>query len=499
MGIMDYFNSLMGNNSSNGSAQTYPYQMQDPLPPIQGITAGLLQPNPQDQQPQQSGGGILDNLHFNPTANSMGLINMGAQMLANSGPSQHPQNALQSLGAGMGGFLQGHEQHDLMDIRKQTVENNAFQQAQQAQYRQLLAKKQQQDQLTNQHKGLVDLATDIKTKAQAQGIVDPEKLDILSHQIQDSQRPYLSSLGIADGQYIPNINNIADMTPQETQAITTQNKVREQSALAPGLAQQHQTNSNIDLTNAIAKDEAINKNTNAQVTDEAINNAAARYNIDGTLPAMGMGKEAAAGRSAILNRAAELATGTSGADQRMGQIDNKANSGALNQLQKQQSMVSSFERTFTKNADLATNLSNKLDRSGVPIFNTWKQAGQKAVTGNADLSAFHAATETVINEYAKISSGSMGNTAVSDAARKQAQSILNTAQTPEQYIAVLSLLRQETQNRMSSFDAEKEALRKSFKNTGKPDAIEATSPQVPTTPQDNGANDPAYQAYLRGK
>jgi len=41
------------------------------------------------------------------------------------------------------------------------------------------------------------------------------------------------------------------------------------------------------------------------LTNDAIDLAADRYNYDGTLPPMGMGKEAAAGRSTIMNRAAE--------------------------------------------------------------------------------------------------------------------------------------------------------------------------------------------------
>lgn len=67
---------------------------------------------------------------------------------------------------------------------------------------------------------------------------------------------------------------------------------------------------------------------NANFTQDAIGNAARRYNFDGTLPPMGMGKAGSAGRTAILNRAAELAAGVDGTQQRSDQLGNKADAAA---------------------------------------------------------------------------------------------------------------------------------------------------------------------------
>jgi len=55
--------------------------------------------------------GLLDylsNLKYEPDAQSMGLMNMGAQMMANSGPSRMPTSFLQQLGGGVQGFNQGY-------------------------------------------------------------------------------------------------------------------------------------------------------------------------------------------------------------------------------------------------------------------------------------------------------------------------------------------------------------------------------------------------------
>ena len=62
----------------------------------------------------------------------------------------------------------------------------------------------------------------------------------------------------------------------------------------------------------------------------AIANAAGRYNLDGTLPPMGMGKTGAAGRKAILNQAAALKDGVDPEQQRRDQLNNKGDAAARN-------------------------------------------------------------------------------------------------------------------------------------------------------------------------
>lgn len=197
------------------------------------------------------------------------------------------------------------------------------------------------------------------------------------------------------------------------------------------------------------------------LTPQAIENAAKRYNFDGTLPpSIGRGTQGARDLRAIQNRAAELNTAspTDASGGRAGQMVNKADVGALNKITSQQQLASTFERTANMNADLALGLSKKLDRTGVPLINAGLQAWRTG-TGSPEATQFAAANETFVNEYAKIMSGGMGSAAVTDSARAKAHGLLSTAMTPQQYEGNVRLLQTEMQNRMKGYEDQANEIR----------------------------------------
>ena len=202
--------------------------------------------------------------------------------------------------------------------------------------------------------------------------------------------------------------------------------------------------------------------------NQVLDFAAETYRKTGIMPSLGAGSRQM--REAILTRAAQLnaqegGTAAEGAEQL---VANKATAAGILQLQKQKTMVGAFEKNALRNADIALKLSGETDRTGVPVFNRWIQAGQKSIAGNPTVSAFNAANETFVNEYAKIMSGSMGNTPVSDSARAQAHEMLATTQTKEQYDAVVKVLKAEMKNRMIGFEEElKEAKSSLSPRSGK--------------------------------
>jgi hypothetical protein len=190
----------------------------------------------------------------------------------------------------------------------------------------------------------------------------------------------------------------------------------------------------------------------------------------------------------IMQRAMEMAraSGDTAEQAALRMQYNKAGQGALLQLTKQQQMVGNFEKTAVKNADLALQLSNKVNRTGVPVINRWVNAGRKKLMGDVEVAQFHAANETFVNEYAKIMSGSMGNTPVSDQMRQHAHELLETAMTQEQYAGVITTLKQEMKNRMDSFPEQIAELSAQLSGTGAmPGAAATQSPPKNNLPSKN--------------
>lgn len=185
--------------------------------------------------------------------------------------------------------------------------------------------------------------------------------------------------------------------------------------------------------------------------------AAYRYKTDGTLPPnMGRGVQGAAEglRIRTIASALDSQAGESPEDARVRQLALKGDVGAINQMRKREIAVGANVKNFDFNADQALQLSAKVDRSGVPLVNSWINAGRRSVTGNPDLSAFDVAVKTTVNEFAQIVSGTT-NGATTEGEKKKAEALLNAAQTPEQVMSVINQMKVESRNRMASFAAQR--------------------------------------------
>jgi hypothetical protein len=193
-------------------------------------------------------------------------------------------------------------------------------------------------------------------------------------------------------------------------------------------------------------------NASANLTPEAIDLNAAQYIKTGQLPALGMG--GAADKGKILNRAAEMAKaqGLDADAMNYKKSAFKADTGALNQITKQKDMILAFESTADKNLDIAQKLSDKVDRTGIPVVNRYLLAGKKSLTGDVDVAKFDAAIRTAINEYARVTSSVTGGGVTSDSARREVEDLLSKAQTKDQIIGVIQTLKQEMGNRKAGYD-----------------------------------------------
>lgn len=188
----------------------------------------------------------------------------------------------------------------------------------------------------------------------------------------------------------------------------------------------------------------------------------------GDLPTLGMGKEATAMRQAILAKAASIQSGqgVTGADSNLRHADVKTSTMALGQLQKTRTNIEAFERTAQMNIEQARMLAPKALAGSAPVFNRWIQAGRKGISGDADLTKFNVAVNTVANEYAKIMSGASGGAVTSDSARKEAMDILNNAQTPQGFEGALKQMQIDMHNRQQSLVEQEGRLRSNILGNG---------------------------------
>lgn len=229
----------------------------------------------------------------------------------------------------------------------------------------------------------------------------------------------------------------------------------------------------------------------AGFTGSALDRAAAQFNIDGTLPT-GTGRSPAMVVK-IMNRASEMSDeiGDSSKAAATRAMAGKATAAALKKFEGSAQAIAGFEKLATKSADLAEQKADLVGRTGTKIFNEWINAGRTKVTGNTELGVFYDANETFVSEYAKIMSGSMGNTAVSDAAAKYAHNLLDTADTPEAYHQKMATLRQEMANRMKAQSGERVELYNQLAGSG-PDAIPGSAAATASS----GSVPPEIQALL---
>ena len=159
----------------------------------------------------------------------------------------------------------------------------------------------------------------------------------------------------------------------------------------------------------------------------------------GKMRSFGRGEDATIKRTKIYNKANELLTerGINPSEIPALRRENDAATSSLKQLLKQYKMVSAFETNAYLNADLA------------------KEAN---AMGSNDPEIKKSAQNSFVNEYAKIMSGSMGNTPVSDSMREHAHEMLNLARKKGQYDEVIDILKQDIDNRMKGFDDEINSL-----------------------------------------
>lgn len=192
------------------------------------------------------------------------------------------------------------------------------------------------------------------------------------------------------------------------------------------------------------------------VDDDTLDLSARLFLETGHMPPLGIGGSAI--RTQILTKAAGIAKekGYSAEDVVAIQSGVKADQATLTTLTKSLGGTRNFEGTAEREMNLAKEYMEKgAGRSGIPVVNRWIQAGRAGIEGDPDVTQFNTALTSFKNEYAKIMSSPGGNNQqTTDAARAEAEQIINGSQTKQQLLANMDAMRRGMANRIDSIEAE---------------------------------------------
>lgn len=179
---------------------------------------------------------------------------------------------------------------------------------------------------------------------------------------------------------------------------------------------------------------------------KALMDASIAHGYNMPMPNMGYGKAGTAAKAAAINSlAARFKNAGRSPDEAISlMIQGKTATTGLTGLQRTFANVSGWEHSAAKQADIALEMSGKVDRTGAPIFNHWLLAGRQG-TGSVEVAQFNNTVNTLAEEYAKVIGG--GNATATDSTRALAHDMLNSAMTQDQFAGVVAKMRQEMATR----------------------------------------------------
>lgn len=185
------------------------------------------------------------------------------------------------------------------------------------------------------------------------------------------------------------------------------------------------------------------------------------------MPPLGMGKEAAQMRRAILAEATKQwkAMGITPGEANVIAAQNKSGLAELAKIAQMKATVQTAENTASANATQVLTLLGSAGTTGSPIFNAWQQAGRRA-TGNAKVSAFDVAVKTLSTEYARVMSGG-NSTMLSDSARHEADALIHTSMTPDQFRFTINQMKIDMANRTKGIEQERQATLQQIRTGGR--------------------------------
>lgn len=172
-------------------------------------------------------------------------------------------------------------------------------------------------------------------------------------------------------------------------------------------------------------------------------------------PSFGMGSAGNPLRIAFMRRVGEMAKemDVTPESQAVLAAVGKATQSEYQRVVANRGPIMAFAHTAERTLQQALALSDQVDRTEIPLINKALMAGKEYVGGDPMAAKLHAQLNIGVTELAKVMSGSSGGQMSSDAARKEVASMLNYAQTQEQFREVLKMLvEQDIPNRVYGYD-----------------------------------------------
>ena len=207
----------------------------------------------------------------------------------------------------------------------------------------------------------------------------------------------------------------------------------------------------------------------AGLTEAALNDAATRlaHGDQTVLQNYGRGMQGGAQLIAIRNRAAQIAAveGRSPDDQTASGVTLGGERAGARTAATRGANLSIAANELDKFSDLALSASNSVPRTQFVPLNRLSQIVSSG-TGSVEQAAFNAANESVINAFAQVA----GRGTPTVAGMEHARVMLNTAQTAEQYAAVVKQLKREAEAALASTAETQSQQRARMTGNGKPTA-----------------------------
>jgi hypothetical protein len=227
----------------------------------------------------------------------------------------------------------------------------------------------------------------------------------------------------------------------------------------------------VDVTAQTRKDAAQTRAAGAAgvaLTPESIKQWAEVTRLTGQPPPRSLG---AANIGKVLN---EVASSHPEANLATSRATNKADTASLTNQQKILDNTVSWERTGKANLDTLLGVAKQLKNTGSPWLNKPVRTFMEKGAGDPNQTAFKAAHAAVVNEYAKILSGSQGSGGVTESARHEAEQMLPLDATWEQLSAAAQVLNSDAGNRITSL--RQQLAETQDRVSGKGSAGEAAAP-----------------------